>query len=207
MKHCFIFIIALFIAKYTYGQTETTKEDNSKIEVTRLPLNSNRGDFSPFLLGNKLYFTSGRVHRFGLVYIDADTTKELEDVFFAEKIDSLNFRHPHYFSEKINTKYNDGPLCFNASGDVLFIIGNDEKRMLKDVEPLDIFTAKKINGHWEHPTALPFCTGTNTYCHPALMKDGKTLIFSSDMSGGMGGMDLYMTKFENGSWSTPQNLG
>ncbi len=207
MKHRLIFFIALFIAACTYGQTEAAKEDSSKIEITRLPLNSNRGDFSPFLLGNKLFFTSGRVHRYGLVYIDADTTKELEDVFYAEKIDTLHFKHVHYFSEKINTKYNDGPLCFNASGDLLFITGNDEKRMLKDVEPLDVFMAKKVNGHWEHPTSLPFCTGTSTYCHPTLMKDGKTLIFSSDRAGGFGGMDLYMTKLENGTWSEPQNLG
>jgi len=210
MRWSKILYTGLFVAGFiptSFSQNEIYKEDSSKIEITKLKINSNRGDFSPFLLGNKLYFTSGRVHRFGLVYIDADTTKELEDVFYAEKIDSLNFKHPHYFSEKINTKYNDGPLCFNANGDLLFITGNDEKRMLKDVEPLDIFMAKKVHGHWEHPTSLPFCTGTNTYCHPALMKDGKTLIFSSDVSGGMGGMDLYMTKFENGSWSVPQNLG
>ncbi len=207
MRHSFIFLISLFIALNTHAQTKIASEDSSKIELTRLAINSNRGDFSPFLSGNKLYFTSGRVHRYGLVYIDADTTKELEDVFYAVKNDSLHFKHVHYFSEKINTKYNDGPLCFNATGDVLFITGNDEKRMIKDVEPLDIFMAKKVHGHWEHPSSLPFCTGTSTYCHPALMKDGKTLIFSSDIPGGFGGMDLYMSKFDNGTWSAPQNLG
>ena len=205
-----ILYITLFVAgcvPVSFSQNETSKEDSSRIEIIRLKINSNRGDFSPFLLGNKLYFTSGRVHRYGLVYIDADTTLELEDVFSAEKIDSINFKHPHYFSEKINTKYNDGPLCFDKSGDMLFITGNDKKRMLKDVEPLAIFMAKKINGHWEHPTTLPFCTGTNSYCHPALMKDGKTLLFSSNITGGYGGMDLYISKFENNNWSQPKNLG
>jgi outer membrane protein OmpA-like peptidoglycan-associated protein len=189
------------------AQTETYKEDSSRIEISLLQINSNRGDFSPFLSGNKLYFTSGRVHRYGLVYIDADTTKELEDVFYAVKNDSLHFKHIHYFSEKVNTKYNDGPLCFNKAGDVIYITGNDEKRMTKDVEPLDIFMVKKEHHQWGHPVSLPFCTGISSYCHPAIMRDGKTLIFSSNIPGGFGGMDLYISKFENENWSKPQNLG
>lgn len=44
--------------------------------------------------------------------------------------------------------------------------------------------------------------------HPELSKDGKTLYFSSDMPGGFGGSDLYMSNLdENGKWSEPKNLG
>jgi outer membrane protein OmpA-like peptidoglycan-associated protein len=204
---CFLILLWLGRPQFSCAQGESTQEDSLKIEVTRLSINSNRGDFGPFLLDKKLYFSSGRVHRYGLVYTNEDTTKELDDIFYAAEMDSLHFKKVHYFSEKVNTKFNDGPLCFNRAGDVLYITGNDEKRMTQHKEPLDIFTAKKVNGHWEHPVSLPFCTGTASYCHPALLRDEKTLIFSSDMPGGMGGMDLYMTKFENGKWSTPQNLG
>ena len=126
--------MAIVFVAPAYAQDEILKEDSSKIEVLPININSNRGDFSPFLLGNKLYFSTGRVHRYGLVYIDADTSKELEDVFYAEKSDTITFKHLHYFSEKINTKYNDGPLCFNKNGDVLFITGNDEKRMTHQMD-------------------------------------------------------------------------
>ena len=43
--------------------------------------------------------------------------------------------------------------------------------------------------------------------HPALSADGKTLVFASDMEGGFGGMDLYISRFENGNWTKPENLG
>ena len=76
-----LFIIGLIVT--SYSQNENLKEDSFRVVITRLSINSNRGDFSPFLVGNKLFFSSGRVHRFGLVYYDADTTKELEDVFYA----------------------------------------------------------------------------------------------------------------------------
>ncbi|MGZ3862873.1 MAG: PKD domain-containing protein [Bacteroidia bacterium] len=202
-----ILFIALFITGFISLCFPQLPEDSSRIEITRLSINSNRGDFSPFLSNGKLFFTSGRVHRYGLVYIDADTTKELEDIFYAVKNDSLHYRHVHYFSEKVNTKYNDGPLCFNKTGDVIYITGNDEKRMVNGMEPLDIFMSKKEHDKWSHPVSLPFCTGTSSYCHPALMHDNKTLVFASDMPGGLGGMDLYISKFENGNWSKPQNLG
>ena len=206
-KILYITLFAVLFSERSLSQNEILKEDSSRIQITRLQINSNRGDFSPFLLGKKLYFTSGRVHRYGLVYIEADTSKELEDVFYAEENDSIHFKQVHYFSDKVNTKYNDGPLCFNKAGDVLYITGNDEKRMVKDKEPLDIFVIKKEHGKWGHRVSLPFCTGTSSYCHPALLHNGNTLVFSSDMPGGFGGMDLYITKFEKGNWTTPQNLG
>lgn len=201
-----VLIIFLFslLAMVSFSQPA---EDTSQFVVTRLALNSNRSDFSPYLLQKKLYFSSARVHRYGLVYYNEDTLKELDDVFYAEEIDSVSFGHVHYFSEKVNTKFNDGPLCFNKAGDVLYITGNDLRRIKEHVEPLDIFVSHKVNGHWQVPVALPFCTGAFSYCHPALMPDEKTLIFSSDMPGGYGGMDLYYAKMENGNWSLPVNLG
>lgn len=198
------FLLSLLATTACFAQPTP---DTSQFVVTRLALNSNRSDFSPYLLQKKLYFSSGRVHRYGLVYYNEDTTQELDDVFFAEEIDSVNFGHVHYFSEKVNTKFNDGPLCFNKAGDVLYITGNDLKRINQHIEPLDIFVSHKISGHWQVPVALPFCTGAYSYCHPALMPDEKTLIFSSDMPGGYGGMDLYYVKLENGNWSAPVNLG
>jgi outer membrane protein OmpA-like peptidoglycan-associated protein len=43
--------------------------------------------------------------------------------------------------------------------------------------------------------------------HPALTADGQTLYFVSDMPGGYGGTDIYVTKQEDGKWGVPQNLG
>lgn len=210
MREKKIFVIGFLliaISLIRLSAQNTTATDSSSFLVTRLSINSNRGDFAPFLLDKKLYFSSGRVHRYGLVYYNEDTLKELEDVFYADRMDSVNFGHVHYFSEKVNTRFNDGPLCFNKTGDVLYITGNDIKRITKHVEPLDIFVSHKVHGNWETPVSLPFCQGTFSYCHPALMSDGRTLIFSSNMPGGYGGMDLYCSVFENGNWSAPKNMG
>jgi len=49
----------------------------------------------------------------------------------------------------------------------------------------------------------------SSYAHPHLFNDGKSLLFTSDMPGGYGGFDLYVTHWdeETQAWGTPQNLG
>ncbi|MCC6724308.1 MAG: OmpA family protein, partial [Saprospiraceae bacterium] len=43
--------------------------------------------------------------------------------------------------------------------------------------------------------------------HPALSADGNKLYFTSDMPGGFGGMDLYVSEKDAGRWGPPMNLG
>ncbi|HUW93849.1 MAG TPA: hypothetical protein VMV74_11845 [Bacteroidales bacterium] len=54
---------------------------------------------------------------------------------------------------------------------------------------------------------MSFCSNDYIYTHPALSKDGKFMIFSSDMTGSAGGLDLFISKRENDKWSEPENLG
>lgn len=48
-----------------------------------------------------------------------------------------------------------------------------------------------------------------SYAHPTFFNDGQSLMFSSDRPGGYGGMDLYMTHWDEGAqkWGEPINLG
>ncbi len=43
--------------------------------------------------------------------------------------------------------------------------------------------------------------------HPYITSDSKCLYFSSNMPGGYGGFDIYMSERKDTSWSTPVNLG
>jgi hypothetical protein len=54
---------------------------------------------------------------------------------------------------------------------------------------------------------LDFCFDNFTYSHPALSADGKFMIFASDKTGSLGGMDLFITRKKNNTWSAPENLG
>jgi hypothetical protein len=61
---------------------------------------------------------------------------------------------------------------------------------------------------WSEGAApLNFCNDDFTYTHPALSADEKILVFSSDRTGSIGGMDLFMCNKEGDNWGAPQNLG
>lgn len=63
-------------------------------------------------------------------------------------------------------------------------------------------------GEWSFdPNPLSFCSDKSAYTHPALSANGKLMIFASNRSGSLGGMDLYVSIEKNGTWSDPVNLG
>lgn len=64
-----------------------------------------------------------------------------------------------------------------------------------------------INGQLVEGKSLSINAFGSSNFDPALAADGKTLYFSSDRPGGLGGADIYVSNFNNGTWSQPVNLG
>ncbi|MFN6944979.1 MAG: OmpA family protein [Cytophagaceae bacterium] len=66
-------------------------------------------------------------------------------------------------------------------------------------------------GEWSKPVPLDAINdliGPNNFLGgPFLSYDGNTLFFTSDMKGGVGGIDIWYSKKEKGKWGAPQNLG
>jgi hypothetical protein len=54
---------------------------------------------------------------------------------------------------------------------------------------------------------LEFCSDNSSYSHPALSSNDNIMVFASDRSGSVGGMDLYVTRKTGEKWSDPENLG
>ncbi len=118
------------------------------------------------------------------------------------------------FSKNINTKYHEGPSTFFHDGSkIIFtrntiavggsIFGNKKEGITR----LNLYIANQKNGDWGNITELPFNSNDYSCGHPSISFDDKILYFVSDMPGGYGGTDLYMSKYENGNWSKPTNLG
>ena len=67
---------------------------------------------------------------------------------------------------------------------------------------------RDTSGNFVGEEILPFESENYSYCHPTLAADGNRLYFSSDMPGGFGGMDLWVSRrMKDGTWSQPINLG
>lgn len=108
----------------------------------------------------------------------------------------------------INKRFNDGPVSFYPSGDSLIFTRSAKKKSKgTNKHVLELYSGKFDGEKVSDIKPLPFNSKDYSVGHPSLSADGKTLYFASDMPGGQGGTDLYMAKFENGSWGTPVNMG
>jgi hypothetical protein len=73
----------------------------------------------------------------------------------------------------------------------------------------DIYVARPVGGNYTDPVIVgpPISTEYNEV-RPTVDPDGRYLLFESDRPGGYGGTDIYISyKNDDGTWSSPRNLG
>lgn len=108
------------------------------------------------------------------------------------------------FAEELVEKYHIGAVTFTKDFNRIYytktILKKDGSSILK------LLTAACDNGKWEKPEELNINSDDYSCAHPALYKDS-LLFFVSDMPGGYGGKDVYMTVVDGANCSDVQNLG
>ena len=112
---------------------------------------------------------------------------------------------------KINTKFHEGTSAVLPEGGIIFTRNNyfkSSKGTSKDGKvKLKMYIAKGE----DLKDIVPFPYNNDNYSvgHPTVSKDGKVLIFASDMPNGSGGVDLYYSVRINDKqdWGRPVNLG
>lgn len=168
-------------------------------------------DFSPVWLGSDLVFCSNRKHDV-LVVHETPENQESVNIWSVAMGDSAVSNQVRIFSEELLSSFNDGPVTFNAEGDLVFYSRNIEiNSRLRDVfdskNQLGLFQARLKDGVWSDITAFPYNSEDYSITTPALTPDGTRLYFASDMPGGFGGADLYFCDLVEGEWAEPVNLG
>lgn len=145
--------------------------------------------------GKKMYFASIKSPTIGGYDI---LMSELKGTVWSEAQNLLN---------PINSKSNEACPSFSADGTTVYFMRCD-KMDQQSANGCKLFSSrKKPNGQWDEPVELPSTINTGNSQTPRIMADNETLIFSSDkLPGNKGGMDLYVTKLVNGSWSAPVAL-
>ncbi|UKN02645.1 OmpA family protein [Paracrocinitomix mangrovi] len=185
--------------------------DTSLFTLEKIPTDDFTGAFSAVEYRDGIVF-SGEKEVFRGSKQSPWTGNSYLDLYYMEKDEDGNWLSPEILQGTINGKFHEGPASFSKSGDVVYFtrsnyfkrkmeISNEEENNLK------IFIAKSEDGKWKHLEELPFNSDNYSCGHPALASDDKTLYFVSDMPGGYGGTDIYVTRFENGEWTKPENLG
>jgi outer membrane protein OmpA-like peptidoglycan-associated protein/tetratricopeptide (TPR) repeat protein len=119
------------------------------------------------------------------------------------------------FNKSLNSKYHEGPCAFFHDGMKIVFTRNSQsgggsifgQKKNATINRLKLYTAEYEDNEWRKIKEIPFNSNDYSCGHPTLTIDDKIMYFVSDMPGGYGGTDIWMTRYNNGEWTKPQNLG
>jgi outer membrane protein OmpA-like peptidoglycan-associated protein/tetratricopeptide (TPR) repeat protein len=116
------------------------------------------------------------------------------------------------FDGTINSKYHEGPAAFFKDGQRVIFTRNNflngkARKSSDGINKLKLYIANAEKNGWGDLAELPFNSDEYSTGHPALSPDEKLLFFASDMPGGYGGTDIYVSRLDGENWSAPINLG
>ena len=180
--------------------------------VDNTSLSADKSEFGAVLYNNDVYFTSARN---GARKNYGWNDEPFLDVYKSVRADNGTLAEPTLVAE-VNSKFHDGPVTISADGNTMYFSSDSfrEKSFEKDksnhlkLGRNNLFIATKTGDVWGNIKSLPFNSKEFSTSNPSLSRDGKTLYFSSNMPGSLGGVDIWKVAVNgDGTYGTPENLG
>jgi Tol biopolymer transport system component len=134
-----------------------------------------------------------------LVYKDK---KENGNIFLSEyKSDA--WTTPVELGPTINTKFKDRGATISPDGQTV-IFASDKKG---GVGGMDLYSSTRANGTWGPATAIASLNTKYDEMAPSFSRDGKSLYFASNGYDVIGGLDIFVSKWNGSGYDAPENLG
>jgi len=180
-------------------------------------INSKDFDFSPTYGDKKhteLIFTSKREGQTGSK-IDPISGTMYSDLFTTKVDKNGKWSTPTTVQGELNSAIgNEGASCVTKKADKIYFTRCEQAK--KKWVTCKIYVAPKKGNAWGTPEAVDFglpaeVLDSFNFRHPTVSADEQVMVFSSDMTGVMGGTksDLWMSTYDKKSkkWNKPTNLG
>jgi outer membrane protein OmpA-like peptidoglycan-associated protein len=172
----------------------------AKIQNIGSVINSKDEDFAPVISADEsiLVFTSRRAGSTGQLL---DETGRLHEDIYISYNKNGSWTAPVNIGKTINTDGHDASIALSPDGSQIFIY--------KDDNGGDIFSSKFDGVNWSKPEGLGKNVNTKDAERSVSMTaDGRIIYFTSSREGGLGGLDIYMSKKDKkGKWGEAVNLG
>ncbi len=140
--------------------------------------------------------SSDQVDRQGMTFLN---------LYFSE-IKEGKLQEKNLFSENLVFNYHVGAISFTSDHKTMFF--TKSVRVAKGKSRIKIFSVEYDGQDWGNEKELSFNSNDYDCAHPALTPDDKYLIFVSNIKGGYGQKDLYVSeRSANGEFSSPKNMG
>ena len=138
------------------------------------------------------------------VYRNIDKVTGSGDIYYSTLKADGTWGTPVDIGKPVNSSYFESSACLSPDGNTLYFISE----RLGGEGNADIWMSTKLAGLWQKPVNLGKNINTiedelGVFMHP----DGKTLFFTSKGHKNMGGYDVFMSRYVNGRWIGPFNMG
>ncbi len=173
--------------------------------------NTPQNDLCAVKFHDNIVFTSSRTKTPWIKREQGWTDGGYMHLYASEKEAAAKGVEPQLFMGDLNSKHNDGPASFTKDYNTVYFTRNSVKKdeLAADGSyKLKILEATLDQNGFSMVKVMPFNNKDYNVAHPSISSDGYTLYFASDMPGGKGGMDIYMSKKDSaGVFGAPVNLG
>lgn len=186
------------------GYTDKIENIQDKLLIQSTCFNSDGyEDFSPTVIGGKLCVVSSRPSVTSILGKYKFNNQYFYDLYEIVDCEMKLLGNSKGLPKGINTKFHDGPAHYPGNSNFFFLTRNIE---YKSAINLGIVFSS-YNGKWSNWESLPCNSEMYNTQHPFYDTMSNRLYFSSDMSGGIGGFDLYYMSKTDSGWGLPINCG
>ncbi len=172
-------------------------------------INTEYSEISPAFYKNGIVYNSTMEKK--ILKKKAGLTDEpFYDLYFGWG-DSNDHWHSTIFSVFLNSSDHEGSVTFNKAFDQIYLTrcrSNLTRQDSVGTNHLKLYKAHKLGLGWSKPEQFMINDSVYSFGHPSISADEKIFFFSSNMPGGLGGVDIYACfKVDSLRWSLPVNLG
>jgi len=219
-------------AYFEYAETTGKTSVADYYEIASDWAIDNKNKVGPYLVFETNLETGGRsfgaaIYKDGLIYSrsqtpDFSTHTTFYDISYAKQLNDSTFDKSVSFKGDLNRSFYEGAPSLTGDEKFMYYTGNASERLefkerlrkkkgyqisSKGVNILKIFQVEHVGDLWINRRTLSFNGNEYSCTHPTVTPDGKTMFFVSNMPGGQGGYDVYMSTKADTTWSAPVNMG
>lgn len=200
------------IALYKTDPVKTIEVDERNesgyiFDVNVSRINSKYSEIASAVFRDKLVIVSSKkIGAFGKG-VDPITKEPYTDLFCMDIKPKGDFSYPLLFSRILNTNDSEGQVAFSRDEHTIYYTRNSKENS-SNYKLYMANLEENSYGNWTNHIELAISSENYSIENPHVSADGKFLYFSSNMTGGFGGFDLYKSEIGiDGSIGNPINLG
>lgn len=175
--------VCLLVYLLSFGQN-VQKNDSTTLPENMRAINLSEDNYWPAISADNQFFATTVSHR-----DDVPTLSSKESLIIFQRDSVGKWQRNSALTASLNIPGNVGSPAFSTDGRYLFFVASDRQ---DGCGSCDIYYVIRHGNRWSrmiHPEA-PLNT-RYWESNPSLSADGKTLYFSSNRPGGVGGMDIW----------------